>query len=59
MGLGGYLGGVLFDRHGDYVWSFSFASGMGVINLLILLVFTMRIKRASNALPERVIPAIS
>ncbi|MFT4632313.1 MAG: hypothetical protein ACI8PP_000466 [Candidatus Pseudothioglobus sp.] len=61
-GPGGYFGGVLLDRHGDDLWSFSFASGMGVTNLLILLVFAMRIKRAnqaSNAWPERVIPAIS
>jgi MFS family permease len=50
MGLGGYLGGMLFDRYGDYVWSFSFASAMGVINLAILLLFTLRIQRARRKL---------
>jgi MFS family permease len=62
MGLGGYVGGMLFDRYGDYVSSFSFASVMGVVNLLILLMFSMRIKRArqaNNMLLAGAIPAVS
>jgi MFS family permease len=49
MGVGGYFAGMLFDRYGDYLWSFSFASGMGVINIAILLLFTLRIARARRA----------
>ncbi len=46
MGLGGFMGGYLFDLYGDYQNAFAFASLMGVINLLILLLFTLRIRRA-------------
>jgi MFS family permease len=65
MGVGGYFAGMLFDRYGDYLWSFSFASGMGVINIAILLLFTLRIaraRRASNASEPGLavaIPAVS
>ena len=65
MGVGGYFAGMLFDRYGDYLWSFSFASGMGVINIAILLLFTLRIaraRRASNASDAGLgatIPAVS
>jgi hypothetical protein len=45
MGLGGFMGGYLFDLYGDYQNAFGFASLMGVINLLVLLLFTLRIRR--------------
>jgi MFS family permease len=44
MGLGGYLGGYLFDLQGNYIWSFGFAGSMGALNLLILWQFWLRIK---------------
>lgn len=44
MGLGGFFGGLFFDMNGDYYWSFAFASFMGVLNLLVLTLFTLRIK---------------
>lgn len=48
MGLGGYLGGLFYDMSGDYVWSFSYASAAGVINLVILSMFYLRIRRAGH-----------
>lgn len=49
MGLGGFFGGYFFDLYGDYFWSFTFASIMGGINLLILLRFLARIKKRELA----------
>jgi MFS family permease len=43
MGMGGYLGGLVFDLQGDYRWSFGFAAAMGVGNLAILGLFYLRI----------------
>ncbi len=43
MGMGGFLGGFFFDMNGDYVFSFTFASMMGIINLIILALFYFRI----------------
>ena len=48
MGLGGFFGGMLFDRYGGYSWSFTFASAMGIINLIILTMFFLRIKKARH-----------
>jgi MFS family permease len=45
MGMGGFVGGYLFDISGDYLMSFTFASAAGVINLIILTAFYFRIKR--------------
>jgi MFS family permease len=39
MGLGGYMGGALFDFTGGYAWSFAFAAGMGAINVAIIISF--------------------
>ncbi len=50
MGLGAYLGGVLFDLTGDYVWSFATASMAGVINLCILAMFHGRRKQIVSRL---------
>lgn len=43
MGTGGYLGGLLFDMTGDYVWSFGQASLMGLLNVLVLIAFYLRV----------------
>jgi len=43
MGMGGFLGGFLYDTNGDYVASYAFAGSMGLINLLILMAFQTRI----------------
>jgi MFS family permease len=53
MGLGGFFGGLFFDMNGDYNWSFAFASFMGVINLIVLTLFYMRVKgQRMNASPQ-------
>lgn len=44
MGLGGFFGGFFFDMNGDYYWSFAFASTMGVLNLIVLTLFFLRIR---------------
>ena len=44
MGLGGFFGGLFYDINGDYNWSFAFATFMGLMNLVILTMFFMRIK---------------
>jgi MFS family permease len=44
MGTGGVVGGLLFDATGNYDYSFTYAAGVGVINLIILGLFFMRIK---------------
>ena len=51
MGLGGFLGGYFFDIYGDYSWAFTFAGIMGVINLVILSQFWLRIRNAKKG-PE-------
>ena len=48
MGLGGYLGGVLFDLRGNYEWSFAFAMLVGWINLIILALFVLYTRRARH-----------
>ena len=45
MGLGGWQGGIMFDVTGSYHWSFANGSVAGLINLLILLLFYMQIRR--------------
>ena len=50
MGLGGFLGGYFFDVYGDYSWAFTFAGIMGVINLVILSQFWLRIRNAKKGL---------
>ena len=45
MGLGGFLGGYFFDIYGDYIWAFTFAGISGVINLFILFLFTLYIRK--------------
>jgi len=53
MGLGGFFGGLFYDMNGDYYQSFAFASFMGVLNLLVLACFYMRVRgQRVNALPQ-------
>ncbi len=44
MGMGGFLGGYLFDNSGNYESSFSYAAMMGVVNLVVLSMFFVRIR---------------
>ena len=46
MGLGGYLGGRLFELQGSYTTSFTFAMVMGFINVFILSLFALHIRSA-------------
>jgi MFS family permease len=48
MGLGGFLGGYLFDIYGDYTWAFTIAGISGFINLIVLSFFFLHIRRKSN-----------
>ena len=50
MGLGGFLGGYFFDIYGDYSWAFAFAGITGIVNLFILALFFMNIRRRENLL---------
>ena len=49
MGLGGFLGGYFFDLYGNYVWAYTFAGMMGMINLLVLSQFWLRIRNVTKA----------
>ena len=49
MGLGGFLGGYFFDLYGNYVWAYAFAGMMGLINLLVLSQFWLRIRNVTKA----------
>ena len=48
MGLGGFLGGYLFDIYDDYTWAFTIAGISGFINLIVLSFFFLQIRRKSN-----------
>ena len=48
MGLGGFLGGYLFDIYGDYTRAFTIAGISGFINLIVLSFFFLQIRRKSN-----------
>ena len=50
MGLGGFLGGYFFDIYGDYSWAYTFAGITGVVNLFILTLFFMNIRKRENLL---------
>lgn len=52
MGLGGFLGGYFFDIYGDYIWAFTFAGISGVINLFILFLFTLYIRKKQKLVLE-------
>jgi len=44
MGLGAFMGGYLFDLTGSYPWSYRFAAAAGVVNLIVLSLFFMRVQ---------------
>ena len=50
MGLGGFLGGYFFDIYGDYSWAYTFAGITGIVNLFILALFFMNIRKRENLL---------
>ena len=50
MGLGGFLGGYFFDIYGDYNWAFAFSGITGIINLFILTLFFLNIRKRENLL---------
>ena len=50
MGLGGFLGGYFFDIYGDYNWAFAFAGITGIVNLFILALFFVNIRKRENLL---------
>jgi hypothetical protein len=47
MGAGGFMGGLLFDMTGSYDVSFIAAMVVGSINLMVLMLFWLRIRRQS------------
>lgn len=50
MGLGAYLGGVLYDLTGSYHLSFATSSIAGAINVAIVLALSIRSRRRALAL---------
>lgn len=48
MGMGGYFGGLFFDLSGNYVSSFTFAAIAGMVNLFILVLFMLRIRKVGG-----------
>jgi len=50
MGLGGFLGGYFFDIYGDYNWAFAFSGITGIVNLFILALFFVNIRKRKNLL---------
>ena len=48
MGFGGYQGGFTFDLTGSYHWSYINAAIAGMINLIILTAFLVRIRSSAN-----------
>jgi MFS family permease len=48
MGLGGFLGGYLFDWTGNYRASFALAAAAGLINLCILTSLYLRLRSTSR-----------
>ncbi len=51
MGAGGFFGGYLYDLTGSYQSSFMFAAAVGGINLVVLLLFYMRINQQQALQP--------
>lgn len=48
MGLGGFMGGYLFDLTDSYDVSFAYATAAGVINLAILFAFSIRLNKGTS-----------
>jgi MFS family permease len=49
MGLGGFVGGYLYDLQNNYFWAFGFAALSGMINLVVLGLFYIRIANAKSS----------
>ena len=49
MGIGGFVGGLLYDMTGGYGWSFAAASMAGMVNLAILATLFLRIRWRGGA----------
>ena len=49
MGIGGFMGGYLFDIFGDYFWSYGFAGTAGAINLIVLTLFWLRVRSRNES----------
>jgi MFS family permease len=54
MGIGGFVAGLFYDMNGDYAWSYAYASAMGVVNLIVLVMFYLRINSRQSLRPARV-----
>lgn len=52
MGTGAWLGGELFDQTGDYFWSYAAAAAGGVVNLMILSTFLLKLRGRKIVLPK-------
>jgi MFS family permease len=48
MGLGGYLGGLMFDWSGGYVSAFALAASAGIVNLTVLMSLFVRLRQANR-----------
>jgi MFS family permease len=59
MGIGGYVGGALFDRTGTYVAAFLLAGVAGVLNLFVLaaVALVQRTAKAREEIPGSAITA--
>jgi len=53
MGMGGFVGGYFYDVTGNYEWSFGFASAAGVVNLIVLTLFYLRLRDRIKAVLSR------
>jgi hypothetical protein len=53
MGMGGFVGGYFHDLTGNYEWSFSFARAAGVVNLIVLTLFYLRLRDRIKAVHSR------
>ncbi len=54
MGLGGFIGGALFDMTGAYIWSFTIAGLAGLFNFSILVLYFFYIRQQSQGGPGAV-----
>ena len=50
MGLGGFINGYPYELTDNYLGSYTFHSLMGVVNLVILALFSLRIYRSRRSL---------
>jgi len=53
MGVGGFLGGLLFDIAGDYTLAFMVATAAGLVNVTLLIFFQGAYKRGVEGIAEQ------